>query len=60
VLLPLQTRIVSEVCAPVITGSVIAAKQLVGRVPLFNLVLPAGFSVPISVKHGFELSIRKQ
>jgi len=43
--------------APVITGLVIAGNQLVGRVPLFNLTLPAGFSLPISAKHGFELSL---
>jgi hypothetical protein len=44
--------------APVITGLVIAGNQLVGRVPLFNLTLPADFSLPISAKRGFELSLK--
>jgi hypothetical protein len=44
--------------APVITGLVIAGNKLVGRVPLFNLTLPAGFSLPISAEHGFVLSLQ--
>jgi hypothetical protein len=44
--------------APVITGLVIAGNKLVGRLPLFNLTLPAGFSLPISAEHGFVLSLQ--
>jgi hypothetical protein len=44
--------------APVITGLVVVGNKLVGRVPLFDLTLPAGFSLPISAEHGLVLSLQ--
>jgi hypothetical protein len=38
---------------PEITGLVSKNGKLVGRVPLFNLKLPAGFSLPIQPEYGF-------
>jgi hypothetical protein len=38
--------------APVITGLVIVKGALVGRVPLFNLQLPAGITLPLKTQHG--------
>jgi len=37
---------------PEITGLVSVSGKLVGRLPLFNLALPEGFSVPIQTEHG--------
>lgn len=38
--------------APVITGLVIVKGALVGRVPLFNLQLPAGITLPLKTQDG--------
>lgn len=38
--------------APVITGLVIVKGALVGRVPLFNLQLPAGITLPLKTRDG--------
>lgn len=35
---------------PVITGVVVADNKLVGRIPLFDLTLPAGFSLPLKTR----------
>jgi len=44
--------------APVLTGIVIVNNKLVGRLPLFNLVLPAGFSLPLRAEGGFVLQLK--
>jgi hypothetical protein len=44
--------------APVLTGLVIVNKKLVGRLPLFNLVLPAGFSLPLRAEGEFLLQLK--
>jgi hypothetical protein len=38
--------------APVITGLVIVKGALIGRVPLFNLQLPAGITLPLQIQDG--------
>jgi hypothetical protein len=38
--------------APVITGLVIVKGALIGRVPLFNLQLPAGIKLPLKTQDG--------
>jgi hypothetical protein len=40
---------------PVITGLVVANNKLVGRVTLFDLAFPAGFSTPIKADDLFQL-----
>jgi hypothetical protein len=37
--------------APLITGLVVVDNKLVGRLPLFNLSLPNGFTLPIKPNH---------
>ena len=37
---------------PVLTGLVVANGTLVGRLPLFNLQLPAGLTLPLRPEHG--------
>jgi hypothetical protein len=37
---------------PVITGLVVVDNKLVGRIPLFNLSLPNGITLPIKPKYG--------
>jgi hypothetical protein len=37
--------------APLITGLVVVDKKLVGRLPLFNLALPSGFTLPVKPEH---------
>jgi hypothetical protein len=44
--------------APVLTGLVIVNKKLVGRLPLFNIVLPPGFSLPLQAEGGFLLQLK--
>jgi hypothetical protein len=39
--------------APVLSGLVVANDAVVGRLPLFNIGLPAGFRVPLQARHGF-------
>ena len=39
--------------APVLTGLVSVNGKLIGRVPLFNLALPSGFSVPLKPQGRF-------
>lgn len=35
---------------PVITGVVVANNQVVGRIPLFDVTLPAGFTLPLKTR----------
>jgi hypothetical protein len=44
--------------APVLTGLVVVNNKLVGRLPLFNIVLPSGFSTPIQAEGGFILQLK--
>jgi hypothetical protein len=46
----LQSFIIDTTASPVITGMVVVNNKLVGRLPLFDLVLPAGFKVPLETK----------
>jgi hypothetical protein len=43
---------------PVLTGIVVANDKLVGRLPLFTLALPSGFSVPLKAQDGFLLQLK--
>jgi hypothetical protein len=43
---------------PVLTGIVVANNKLVGRIPLFHVVLPSGFSVPLKAQDGFILQLK--
>jgi hypothetical protein len=38
--------------SPVLTGLVVVNGKLVGRLTLFNLVLPSGLTLPLSADHG--------
>lgn len=44
----LQSFIIDTTATPVITGLVSVNGMLVGRIPLFDITLPPGFSVPLS------------
>jgi len=46
----LQSFIIDTTAKPVITGLVVVNGKLVGRLPLFDLTLPAGFSLPLHLK----------
>jgi len=46
----LQSFIIDTTAKPVITGLVVVNGKLLGRVPLFDLTLPAGFSLPLHLK----------
>jgi len=46
----LQSFIIDTTTKPVITGLVVVNGKLLGRVPLFDLTLPAGFSLPLHLK----------
>jgi hypothetical protein len=43
--------------APVLTGLVVVNNKLVGRLPLFNLVLPSDFSLPLKAEGGVFLQL---
>jgi hypothetical protein len=43
----LGSFIIDTTARPVITGLVIVNNKLAGRLPLFDLTLPAGFSLPL-------------
>jgi hypothetical protein len=46
----LQSFIIDTTAKPVITGLVVVNGKLVGRLPLFDLTLPVGFSLPLHLK----------
>jgi hypothetical protein len=55
----LQSFIIDTTATPpVLTGIVIANNTLVGRLPLFQLTLPSGFTVPLKPKDGFILQLQ--
>ncbi len=43
--------------APVLTGLVVKDNKLIGRVPLFNIILPPGFTLPLHSEDGFALQL---
>ena len=43
----LQSYIIDTTSKPVITGLVVVNGKLIGRYPLFDITLPAGFSLPL-------------
>jgi hypothetical protein len=43
---------------PVLTGLVVVNNQLVGRLPLFNLTLPSGITLPLQLEAGFILQLK--
>jgi len=46
----LQSFIIDTTAKPVITGLVSVNGKLLGRIPLFDIALPAGFSLPLQLK----------
>jgi len=46
----LQSYIIDTTGKPVITGLVVVNGKLIGRYPLFDVTLPAGFSLPLHLK----------
>ena len=46
----LESFIIDTTAKPVITGLVVVNNKLVGRLPLFDLTLPAGFSLPLHLE----------
>lgn len=44
--------------APVLTGIVVVNNKLIGRLPLFNVVLPSDFSLPLHAEGGFVLQLK--
>lgn len=42
---------------PMITGLVVVNNALLGRMPLFDLSLPAGFSLPLHLQNGNKLNL---
>ena len=46
----LQSFIIDTTAKPVITGLVSVTGKLLGRIPLFDIALPAGFSLPLQLK----------
>ena len=46
----LQSYIIDTTGKPVITGLVVWNGKLIGRYPLFDITLPAGFSLPLKLK----------
>lgn len=46
----LQSYIIDTTGKPVITGLVVVNGKLIGRYPLFDITLPAGFSLPLRLK----------
>lgn len=53
----LQSFIIDTTATPVITGLVSVDGMLVGRIPLFDITLPAGFSVPLNPE-GWVLTLK--
>jgi len=52
----LQTFIIDTTGTPVLTGLVTVNKKLLGRLPLFNLQLPGGFALPLTLSDGRALN----
>jgi hypothetical protein len=44
--------------APVLTGLVVVNNKLAGRLPLFHIALPPGFSLPLQTEGGFILQLK--
>jgi hypothetical protein len=44
--------------SPVITGLVIVSNKLVGRLPLFDLALPSGLTLPLKTEGGIILPLK--
>jgi len=51
------TSVLTSTPALVLTGLVVVNNTLVGRLPLFNLVLPSGFKLPLQAEGGFVLQL---
>lgn len=53
----LQSFIIDTTGSPMITGIVVVNNKVVGRLPLFDLTLPAGFALPLKT-HGNTLALK--